>query len=315
MRGHVLTRRRALKAITTATLGYGGAGKGVSTEVLAGRSQSSGGSQANQSDSSGDMISADTLEDEGIQSGDQVRLAAPDGSAEYDSVLQTVPDDVFETGTWDCEDAYRILDVKSGRELEVEPYAPHPEYTTREQAKEHDEFVEYLEDSGGAEFVVTAPHGGRIEYKTDEQSAMVADALDATDWGCVGFNSGGGAYDRWHITSTELSPRSFPKLGEIADRGFSYGVGFHGFGEDGIAVGGGASQELKRTVCQAIEEATDERYEVYIPDDGGPYAGTSSENYVNWLTADGDGIQIEQCLDARKDDWQAVAEAVVSVFE
>lgn len=315
MRSRLLTRRRALKAITTTALGCGWAGKGVSTDVLAARSSRSDDSQSSRPDSPEAMIHADTLEANGLEAGEQVRLAAPDGSAAYASVLRTVPDGVFETGTWDCEDAYRTLDVKSSRELAVEPFAPHPEYTTRDQAKEHDEFVEYLTDSGGSDLVVTAPHGGRIEYKTDKQSTMVADALGATDWGCVGYNSGGGAYDRWHITSTDLSPRSFPKLGEIADRDFSYGVSFHGFGEDGIAVGGGASQELKRTVCRAIEEATDERYDVYIPEADGPYAGISSENYVNWLTADGDGIQIEQPLDVRKDDWRAVAEAVISVFE
>lgn len=315
MRKRLLTRRRALKAITTATIGCGWAGKGVSTDVLAARSSSSSDTRANGPDGSEDMIDADTLEAYDVEAGEQVRLSAPDGSAAYESVLGTVPDDVFETGAWDCEDAYEKLEVTSGRELTVDPFAPHPEYTTREQAKEHDEFVEYLEDSGGSDLVVTAPHGGRIEYRTDEQSALVADELDATDWGCVGFNSGGGAYDRWHITSTELSPRSFPKLADIADRDFSYGVSFHGFGEDGIAVGGGASRELKRTVCGAIEDATDERYDVYIPEPDGPYAGVSSSNYVNWLTADGDGIQIEQPLDVRKDDWRAVAEAVVSVFE
>jgi phage replication-related protein YjqB (UPF0714/DUF867 family) len=261
------------------------------------------------------MIQADTLESYNVGGGEQVRLSAPAASAAYESVLRTVPDDVFDAGTWNCTKACRKLDVASDSELAVQPFAPHPEYTTREQAKEHDEFVEYLEDSGGSDLVVTAPHGGRIEYKTDAQSRLVADALGATDWGCFGFNSGGGAYDRWHITSTEISPRSFPKLGEIADRNFAYGVSFHGFGEDGIAVGGGASQELKRTVCQAIEGATDERYDVYIPDTDGPYAGVSSTNYVNWLTADGDGIQIEQSLDARKEDWQAVANAVVSVFD
>jgi len=261
------------------------------------------------------MIQADTLEAYNVGGGEQVRLSAPDASAAYNSVLRTVPRDVFEAGTWDCARACRKLDVEQDSELAVEPFAPHPEYTTRAQAKENDEFVEILDDSGGSDLVVTAPHGGRIEYRTDDQSGLVADALGATDWSCVGFNSGGGAYDRWHITSTKISPQSFPKLGEIADRDFAYAVSFHGFGEEGIAVGGGASHELKRTVRQAIEDATDERYDVYIPDADGPYAGVSSENYVNWLTADGDGIQIEQCLDARKDDWQAVAEAVVSVFD
>jgi hypothetical protein len=47
----------------------------------------------------------------------------------------------------------------------------------------------------------------------------------------------------------------------------------------------------------------------------GPYGGTSPDNFVNWLTAAGNGVQIEQPYGARRDYGQAIADAVASVFE
>lgn len=307
----LLTRRALLRG----TIGIGAAGNAVSTVVAPDSHSHTGASETTLSSSSSGMIEASTLARIGVSPGEQVRLSAADDTGAYASVLETVPDDLSRTGVWNCGDAYDRLDIHAGTDLTVEPFAPHPAYTTREQAKDHDEFVEYLHEGKSSKLVTTAPHGGRIEYRTELQSGLVAEQLDATDWGCIGFNSGGGAYDRWHITSTELSPRSFPKLDQIAGRGFSYGVSFHGFDETGIAVGGGASRDRKRTVCQAIADATDGKYEVYVPNDGSDYAGTAADNYVNWVTADGDGIQIEQSMEARREDWRVIAEAVASVFE
>ena len=92
-------------------------------------------------------------------------------------------------------------------------------------------------------------------------------------------------------------------------------MSFHGFSKDGVAVGGGADDGLKTTVRDAIDDATGGRYDVYVPDEGSPYAGTSPENFVNWLTESGAGVQIVQCWDARSDDWRAIADAVVDVYE
>ena len=318
MKSRSTTRRHAVKAILTAVLGTGFSGKEAVAEgvddLQSVPSQNSYSQQYNNNQK--EMIDAESLRKQQVETGEQVRLSATEASAAYDSVLETVPGTVFEEGLWNCESTCKKLEIPTESELEFTAYAPHPEYTTREEAEENDEFVEYLNEFGDqSRLVSTAPHGGRIEFKTEEQSRLVAERLGGTDWSCVGFNSGGGAYDRWHITSTELSRRSFPELDAIADREFDYAVSFHGFGEDGIAVGGGATRELKETVCDAIRDATNGDYEVYIPESSSPYAGNSSANYVNWLTAEGDGIQIEQCMQARREDWREVAEAVVSVFD
>lgn len=318
MKGRSTTRRRAVKVILTAVLGTSFSGKEVVAEGLGDLQSVPSQNNYNQqyNNNQRGMIDAERLREQHVEMGEQVRLSATERSASYESVLETVPSTVFKESVWNCESACKKLEVPTESELEVTAYAPHPEYTTRKEAEKNDEFVEYLNEFGDQSRIVsTAPHGGRIEFKTEDQSRLVAERLGGTDWSCVGFNSGGGAYDRWHITSTELSRRSFPKLDAIADREFDYAVSFHGFGEDGIAVGGGATRELKETVCDAIDDATNGDYEVYIPESSSPYAGNSSANYVNWLTADRDGIQIEQSMQARREDWREVAEAVVSVFD
>ena len=48
------------------------------------------------------------------------------------------------------------------------------------------------------------------------------------------------AHERWHITSTEISERSFPKLRTIFEPKFEYAIAFHGWTQDFICVGGNA---------------------------------------------------------------------------
>jgi hypothetical protein len=74
---------------------------------------------------------------------------------------------------------------------------------------------------------------------------------------CKGFgDETKGASDRWHITSTDLHPASFPLLGSIMSRRFFYGVAFHGFarkeGEANIYIGGAAPPPLKETVQRSL---------------------------------------------------------------
>jgi hypothetical protein len=95
-------------------------------------------------------------------------------------------------------------------------------------------FFEEADDSRyQSYFVVIAPHGGKIEEFTDEQATEVVSqlrtaAFPASLWVCKGFgDSTKGAFDRWHITSTDIHPASFPLLRSVMSRRFFYGVAFH----------------------------------------------------------------------------------------
>lgn len=309
-----LSRRRVL-ALTAglAASGYAGlTAEATGEQSRESRAQASSSStlMSNSQQRLGDVLAEGT-----ISAGRQVRVYSQADAGRYPSILYTVPSCV---GSGDCDDAAarEALDLSEDSDLYVQQFGPHPELTRPEDAKEQDEFVEFVDDTPETtSLIVTAPHGGRIEYRTDDQARLVADALGVPMWACAGYNSGGGAFDRWHVTSTKIDRESFPQLDEMADRQFTHAVSFHGFSEPGIAVGGGASRDMKEQLCAEIEAATDGAYDVYIPSDDSPYAGNSPDNFVNWLTADDQGIQLEQCPDARDDDFEAVAEAVISFYE
>ncbi|MFV8756352.1 poly-gamma-glutamate hydrolase family protein [Nannocystaceae bacterium ST9] len=188
---------------------------------------------------------------------------------------------------------------------------------TDAQAEAAGELVERLVDDGVENgLVVIAPHGGAIEINTDLQAATVATALASSSWICKGWKVGGGAYERWHITSTKISPASFPKLAQIANRGFAYGVAFHGMSSGGVLIGGAAPLELKQMVKTAIIEAIgDATISVTVASPTDLYNADSPSNVVNWLTAGGlGGLQIEQDRTVRTLYWQAVCNAVIDVF-
>jgi phage replication-related protein YjqB (UPF0714/DUF867 family) len=186
------------------------------------------------------------------------------------------------------------------------------------EAQAQSEFVERLHDNGkNSGLVVLAPHGGAIETRTDQQAEQLTQLLGASSWICKGWRQGGGAFDAWHIRSTDIHPKSFPGLDTIAKRGFAYAVSFHGMdGTGGVIVGGGAPLELKQQVAHAIRVAinnTSIPIGVASPTD--VYDGDSPTNIVNWMTADGKGgIQIEQDRTSRVDYGVAIANAVGKVL-
>ncbi|HLT40047.1 MAG TPA: poly-gamma-glutamate hydrolase family protein [Enhygromyxa sp.] len=186
-----------------------------------------------------------------------------------------------------------------------------------DQAKNASEFVERIEDSGGHQgLLVMAPHGGAIELNTDRQARRVAQKLSGADvstWCCKGYKSGGGAWDRWHVTSTAIHPKSFPGLASVSQRDFAYAVAFHGMSAAGVLIGGGGSHQLKKLLQQEIKAAIGGQ--VTIAGQGNSLGGSSPNNVVNWVTAGGaGGIQIEQSYEIRSKHWQAVADAVAKVY-
>ena len=79
-----------------------------------------------------------------------------------------------------------------------------------------------------------APHGGMIEAGTDRHAERVHAALTAAGrsargWLGQGWKKGGGAKACWHVTSAEISARSFPKLGAMLVAKADHAVAFHGW--------------------------------------------------------------------------------------
>jgi phage replication-related protein YjqB (UPF0714/DUF867 family) len=184
------------------------------------------------------------------------------------------------------------------------------------QAEKCSEFVERLTDNGvNQRLVVIAPHGGNIEKFTDLQADYVREHSSdhVSEWICKGFKKGGGAYDRWHITSTNISENSFPKLKTIMGRHFEYSIAFHGWTKNYICIGGsesavGLKQEIKAAIEGAILGSG-----IEVRDSGcEDFDGDNEHNIVNRLGTH--GIQIEQSEKARESYYKHIAEAVAKVM-
>ena len=171
-------------------------------------------------------------------------------------------------------------------------------------------FFELAEDDGAhTYFIAIAPHGGDIEKHTDEEAEqlrreLASNGCPATTWMCKGFGDElSGAFDRWHITSTDLHPASFPLLRTIATRKFGHGVAFHGFtkrpGDADLYIGGGASPTLKRAIRSALQAAhLPLQIKIATATDDPKFQGRSADNLINRLAAQ--GLHIEQSAEARK---------------
>jgi phage replication-related protein YjqB (UPF0714/DUF867 family) len=190
---------------------------------------------------------------------------------------------------------------------------------------------------GGAAtgLAILAPHGGRIEPGTDEQAQLVFRELAQTGtpvraWIARGFNPTTGAHRCWHITASEISERSFPRLAVLFDletgRGaFAHAVAFHGQNDtEAIVVGGGLPRNtehtaLKTTLSSRIRDALravmDDPPPVVIKRSG-PLAGAERANIVNRVTAAGNGIQLEQPATVRTvpEQRDAIAGAVAALY-
>lgn len=198
-----------------------------------------------------------------------------------------------------------------------------------DDARKYKEFVERLTDNGTHKgLIVIAPHGGVIEIQTDQQAERVASQLankGVSCWRCKGWGdntknnpAGIGAYDRWHITSTDINEESFPLLKSIINRGFTHAVAFHGFTGNNILIGGAASDPLKQQIKSAIKNAiVGSGISVDIASADSAYGGDDERNIVNRLS-NNNGIQIEQCYEARDpnlEHWKKIADAVAAVYQ
>ena len=251
--------------------------------------------------------------------GQQVRIKR--GSSQY--ALYTVsegrqesPDSIVRMGAAGRERLGTSAEFTGTLDSQV----PHSTLTDAE-AEANSEFVERLKDNGTHRgLIAIAPHGGDIEQYTDQQAERVAARLvnkGVSSWRCKGWKQDGGSYERWHITSTDINPASFPLLNRLISRGFRYAVAFHGFSRREILVGGGtAAGSLKSDIKRAIErKIAGSGIAVRIAQPDESYEGDSRRNVVNRLTAGGaNGIQIEQSFLARERYGQVITDAVVNVY-
>lgn len=263
----------------------------------------------------------------GINQGQQVRIVRPTAKGNSTLAVYTVsdvhvkdPSTVF-VGYTNPEDLRDRLEL-----LSMDPFKGKVKAQvvatglTDAEAEAYSEFIEHLADNGyNSKIIVIAPHGGNIEKHTDEQAERVCEQLPdkyVSAWFCKGFKQGGGAYDRWHITSTDINEESFPKLKTIIGRHFEYSVAFHGWDHDSICIGGSMPPDLKLQIKGAIANAVSGSGIVVYTDEDGTcpedFNGSDPRNIVNRLSTK--GLQIEQSRKARARYGKQIADAVADIL-
>ena len=186
-------------------------------------------------------------------------------------------------------------------------------------ARDAGELVERLDDDDPSQthLIAIAPHGGQIEEHTDTQAERVAERLGpqlASAWRAKGWRPDGGAFDRWHITSTDLNPVCFPLLNSVMSRRFAHAVAFHGFNDEpGVLIGGTAPAEVKERLRQAIQQVLPAELDVRVALPDERFGGDNPNNIVNRLSPCG-GIQIEQGTRPRADHGLEIANVVADAF-
>jgi phage replication-related protein YjqB (UPF0714/DUF867 family) len=196
------------------------------------------------------------------------------------------------------------------RPVDVPPRRIRTEPVGRTETGHLTEFL--YDDYENDEVLVCAGHAGNVEPGTGELAVELATRLPAAScWATFGFDDEVGAYDRWHPPSKSFDPDEYPLLSVIADRGFETVLSIHGLGDDEVLVGGRVDPAIKADVGDRLDAALSIPAE---PVSDGDYGGTHPENFVNWLAANGAGLQVELGETAREDEVAATLAVLEDVL-
>lgn len=196
------------------------------------------------------------------------------------------------------------------------PTVPVPDLT-RMDAFEQNEVAETVWDTDDQDtLLVCAPHEG-MESNTAQAAGIVRKRLGAeraSAWFAHAF--GPDAFDRFHITSANISAASWPGLASVADRDYEYCLSFHVFNGDDVLVGGLADQRLRDSLGKRISVAIDGTRHVETDHSEMAFAGATQANIVNRLTTDSEsGIQVEMPPLIAHRYRKRVARAVAEFFD
>lgn len=152
------------------------------------------------------------------------------------------------------------------------------------------------DDSRQQEVLVYAPHGGDIEFGTDDAAIRLYNKLDRNGYDCSlwalhGF--GENSFNRWHASKPGLSSGSYPGLDQISDREYDLVISFHVQSKNYTAVGGRIDDSIRRRIADEMDERIRDRYEFRWRHENMRWKGVSDSNLVNSLCKDPGGIQIE----------------------
>lgn len=258
---------------------------------------------------------------EGLVVGQQFLLTVKGASSKYG--LVTIHSD-YEDGSDNDDIRMRLsgrqrFDQSDSFDAYIDPWTA-LQGKTDSWLNSNDQMGEFKQESSvtQTDMLIMAPHGGVIESYTDELALRFYDGLvttnskDASLWYCIGHQDAIGAFDAWHITSTDINEANFGYLNDLSGRTYSYAVTVHGYSGSEILVGGGAPTSLKEDVKDALD-ALSLGVTVTVVGVGDDYGGTDPDNIVNRYSSA--GVQLELPFSVRSSNWQDVADALADFYK
>ena len=187
---------------------------------------------------------------------------------------------------------------KSGLEhhedVSLSPVVPEGNYT---QARRTHSLTETVwDDSRQDNILVYAPHGGDIEFGTDDAAIrlyhkLTANNYQASLWCLHGF--GDNSFSRWHASKPGLTSGSYPGLEQIRTRNYDLVVSFHVQDKSYTGVGGKIGETFREEVAKEMSEQIKDRYEFRHQHENMKWKGVSDSNLVNKLCSGTGGLQVE----------------------
>lgn len=218
------------------------------------------------------------------------------------------------------EDALTRLNLAVDDTVEVWPTVPMDD---PREAFLRGDIAETLWQLAGSEVFISCPHGGDIEYNTDEMGMYLAKKLfrqgiPSTVWALHGYYSGQSkdAFKRWHVKKPIKGYGAYPGLRKLVeqDRRFRYGVGFHIHSADHVAVGGMADEDIRESIATALRSPVPSKYDIITEYSDMSLTGKGTKMSMNYFAADNQGIQIEMPRRIAHKKFHTVPKAVADVF-
>lgn len=216
------------------------------------------------------------------------------------------------------EDGLKRFGVGEGVQVKLSSTVPQEDFM---EARHTGGIAETVWDNEKQDKVlVTAPHGGDIEFGTDDMAVRLYKQLEKEDvpvslWACHGFNQQaqkGSSYERWRIHKPTDSTGSYPKLQEVVDRRFDHVVSFHLQKPKVFSVGGKADAKIRGEVADRLDGLLG--FDAMTDVDNMPNPGTHPRVSTNALSKNG-GLHIEMPRQVCYNKRRTVALQVKKVLE
>lgn len=247
---------------------------------------------------------------------DHVRAETSRGKAYF--IVEEIHDDTPSIEV--CGEGLERIYADPGDKATVKSTVP---VESREKAFITGDIAETFWDRDDAEVFISCPHGGDVEYNTDEMGMylfkqLMAEGIPSTLWALHGYYSGEGkdATKRWHVSKPVKGYDAYPGLKQLKeeDRSFRYGIGFHIQKADHVGVGGMADREVREMIADAIRGPVPSKYDVRTDYGSMKLTGKGTSMSMNHFAEDYQGVQIEMPRRVAHKKFHSLPEAVADVF-